>query len=154
VLLLYGAKKVLEGRSAPDTAVPRAVGAATASERIPPRSLQRQAAMHQQKDAWEEARLLADLWLQSACGIGVDEAGPEHLIDIQVSGSIWSRWRLRRHANFLLELIHSAEPFEVSRSQFAAFVRALPVLCKAVHDGRLALLLDGKEVRKTTEPEA
>jgi len=145
IVLLYGAKKFLDGRVSRDTAVPRMVGVPLAKP-AEPRVGQRQKAVYRQNDAGAEARLLALNWLAAEFGLEPEQFTSEDALTIRVAGSFWSRGWLQRQVDFVGQLACAAEPIEVSRADFNALVRALPRLSQAHRDGRLTLLLNGKEV--------
>ena len=148
VLLLYGGKKFLEGRAILETGVPMMVGAPTVAGNTGPRTQQRRQALSRQADAGYEARSLAHLWLQSELGFTPEQWAMSDSLQARVSGFAWMRWRLQKQVAVVLQLANATSPLTVSRSQFAALVHSLPTLSRALQDGRLTLLLNGKEVRK------
>ena len=66
----------------------------------------------------------------------------------KASGAFWSRWRLKRQADLVLQLARTANGARLSRHQFFVLVETLRELSAAIKDGRLALLVEGKNVRQ------
>ncbi len=150
VLLLYGGKKFMEGRYQRENAVPRMVGAQPGVS-APPRGEQRLQALLRGSDPWAEARTLIEQWLQNAFGVTPEDwAAAGGAAEFRAAGFLGSGWGMQRRADRVLELLRAAGPTKVSRREFALLVESLPELDRAVREGRLALLLDGKEVRQTS----
>jgi hypothetical protein len=145
LLLLYGAKKFLDGRTIRETGVPLMVGI-PAGKPAETRAAQRQKALYRQNDASREARMLARQWLITEFKIAPEQLSSASAIAIEVSGFSFTRWWLQKHANLVVQFITATESSTVSGTQLARLIRALPRLSKAHRDGRLALLLDGKKV--------
>jgi hypothetical protein len=138
----------MAGRYHVETAVPNLIGprpvmsATDATE-------QRQQALLRQGDFWDESRHLVLEWFRQEFGItphrwvaGVD-------VRFHVEDLFWSRWRLLSQADYVLRLARALGPIRVSRSQFFGLVESLKKLSGALKDGRLALLVEGKNVRLT-----
>jgi hypothetical protein len=66
-----------------------------------------------------------------------------------VEDFFWSRWRLQGQADYVLRLARAPGPVRVSRPQFFGLVEGLKKLSGALKDGRVALLVEGKNVRRT-----
>ena len=157
LLALYGGKKFLEGRYASDTAVPRMVGALAGSgieTKAAPRLEQQQQALFRQTDGSETARQLVLQWFSCELGIAPVRWLSIAQAEFRATGSIMTRVFLQGRADYVLRLAHSASPIKVAPADFAALVHALPELSRALEESRLALLLEGKEVRRRSEPEA
>jgi hypothetical protein len=145
VLLLYGAKKFMEGRYQLETAVPRMVGPQVALGPRAPQIEQRHHALFRQADLGREARMLSQAWLRQEFGIEIERPAEFH-----VQGFFWGRGRLCRQAEFVLTLAQSASPIPMTRREFARLLRTLPRLSGEIRAGRLALLVAGKNVRQTS----
>jgi hypothetical protein len=148
IVLLYGAKKILAGRYHVETTVPSLIGprpvmsATNAME-------QRQQALLRQGDFWDESRHLVLEWFRREFDVtpnrwlaGVDSR-------FHVEDFFWSRWRLQSQADYILRLARAPGPVRVSRPQFFGLVEGLKKLTGALKDGRVALLVEGKNVRQT-----
>ncbi len=152
-LLLYGGKKLLDARNMQDSSVPKMVGAPTVAQGEP-RSRQRQRALYRQPDGHEEARLLARYWLACEFGSAAEQIAQGGGVEIHAAGFFWTRNRIRRQVELVLQLAREDREAEAARGDFIALVRFLPRLSRALEDGTLTLLLDGKEVRKPSAPDA
>ena len=147
VVLLYGAKKIMAGRYHVETEVPILIGPQPAMSATDPTE-QRQQALLRQGDFWDESRHLILEWFRLEFGVtphrwvaGVD-------VKFHVEDLFWSRWRLQSQADYVLQLARALGPIRVSRSQFFGLVDGLKKMSGALKDGRLALLIDGKNVRQ------
>jgi hypothetical protein len=147
LLLLYGAKKLLEGRYLLETKAPRMVGATTALGPVTPVVAQRRNALFRQGNLGNEARLLARAWLRQEFGV---ESEPR--LAIQVKGWFWGRWTMQRQASRIVQLAAADRADPMARREFARLLRALPRLSDARRGGQLALLSNGKPVRLGEPP--
>jgi len=150
-LLLYGIKKFLERRHSHETSVPIMVGTVATPARALTRGQQRYLALNQQNDASRQASQLACAWMQAEFGVTPDALPAGSAITLQTSGFFLFRWGLQSKADGVLALARAPESLLVSRRQFAALVADLPGLSAAIASGRLALLVDGKNVRHERE---
>jgi hypothetical protein len=147
VLLLYGLKKFRSARSHVETAVPALLGPQPTMYAAAPAE-ERQQAILRQPDFWEEARFLVLKWFRQEL-----EVTPHHWragVDarFRVAGSFLSHWRLSRRANHVLRLARFPDRRRVSRHDFFVLIETLRELSSALNDGRLALLVEGKNVRQ------
>jgi hypothetical protein len=147
-VLLYGAKKFLAGRHHIETAVPALLGPQPAPASSAP-SQQRQQAMLRQREFWEVSRQLVLDWFRQEFDVTPDRWRADVDARFHVEEPFWSRWSLQRRANEMLRLARSAAPVTVSRHQFFVLVETLKELSGALKDGRLALLVEGKNVRQS-----
>jgi hypothetical protein len=147
LLLLYGAKKLMEGRYLLETAAPRMVGATTALGPAAPAVKQRQSALFRQTNLGNEARLLARAWFRQEFGMEPEQWTPDARMEFQVQGWSWGRWSVRRQADRMLRLAASADVAPMTQHQFAGLLRVMPRLSAARRGGRLTLLAHGKPVR-------
>ena len=145
IVLIYGAKKFMEGRHHRETAVPQFIGPQPERKGTTP-SDQRQYAMLQKADFWEPSHHLAADWLRQEFGF---TAGAGTDARFQAVGAFWTRWRIQRQADFVLRLADNSNAEPMSRKQFFALIETMKGLCAAAKDGRLALLVDGKNVRQS-----
>jgi hypothetical protein len=145
IVLIYGVKKFMEGRHHFETKVPILLGPSPVAKTP---SEERQQAILRMGDFWEPSRRLALDWLRHEFDITPDRwlAGID--ARFQANGGFWSRWRLKRQADFILQLARTANGARLSRHQFFVLVETLRELGAAVKDGRLALLVEGKNVKQ------
>ncbi len=147
-LLLYAAKKFLEARCQHETGVPRMVGAAAPLGPGLRRGQQRQLALHQQADSAQESAQLVRAWLRAEFGVHPEQWSAGTSVAMRAAGLLWSRWNLQHQADEVLRLARSAGLVPVSGGQFSRLVETLTDLTAAHKSGRLALLVDGKNVRQ------
>ena len=144
IVLIYGARKFMEARHHFETTVPQMLGPQLAANGAAP-SEQRQQALLRHGDFWEPSHHLAVEWLRQEFGVtpgaGIDAR-------FHAEGFLWSRWRMQREADVVLRLARNDGVAPMSRHQFFVLVETLKELSAAAKDGRLALLVDGKNVRK------
>ncbi|HZZ79068.1 MAG TPA: hypothetical protein VFE62_11145 [Gemmataceae bacterium] len=143
-LLLYGAKKFMDGRYAREATVPLMAGTVATPVSALSRGQQRNLALHRQADASSPAVQMVAAWLRAEFGV-VASAGAA--VTLQASGFFLFRWRLQRRADWVFALARAPGTTTVTRHQFASLVAILPELSAAVASGRLTLLVDGKIVR-------
>jgi hypothetical protein len=148
LLVGYGAKKLLQGRHAPETAAPSMVGAPVIIDVVAPALEARRQAVMRKTDYGTPARTLVHDWFQHELDIAPEQWHASGAAEFQVLGSIWSRWRLKRQASFVLRLASAAEPTRLSRHEFFRLISALQDLGCALRDGQATLLIDGKIVRQ------
>jgi hypothetical protein len=149
VLLVYGGKKFMEGRHLRDTGVPRMVGVQPGIAEAPPRSEQRQQALFRVDDPGASTRALVEQWLHSAFGVSPEDwAAAGGAAEFRAAGMLGSGRGMQRQADHILELLRVG-PTKISHGDFVRLVESLPELDRAAQQGRLTLLLDGKEVRQT-----
>jgi hypothetical protein len=148
VVLLYGAKKIIAGRHHVETAAPSLIAPQPVISATDPME-QRQQALLRQGDFWDESRQLVREWFRREFDVAPNRwlAGVD--AKFHVEGSFWSRWRLQRQADYVLRLARAPGLMRVSRPQFFALVEGLKQLTGALKDGRVALLVEGKNVRQT-----
>lgn len=149
--LLYGGKKFLDGRHARETGAALAAGNPPRSTAETSRATQLQRALAGQKDNTHEARRLLAIWFDRELGLA-DLPAPGESATFRVTTSFMTRRALQRQADFILKLLQSSAPFEVTRAEFTSLIQSLPVLSEAWRGGRLTLLLNGKEVRHPQGP--
>jgi hypothetical protein len=154
LLLLYGAKKLLEGSSVLETAAPRMVGATTVLGPVVSAIKQRQNALFRQGNLGNEARLLARAWLRQEFGVEPERWTSEPLLDLQLKGWFWGRWSVQQQASRIVQLASALAVAPMTTRQFAGLLRVLPRLSSALHNGRLVLLAQGKPVRLGEPPTA
>ena len=142
IVLIYGAKKFMEARHHFETAVPQLLGPIPVVKGAAP-SEQRQQALLRTGDFGEPSRHLAAEWLRQEFGITPGVNARFH-----ATGFFWSRWGLQRQADLVLRFARNAGAARMSRQQFFALFESLNGLSVAANDGRLALLVDGKNVRQ------
>ena len=148
VMLLYGAKKLMTGRHHVETAAPRLIGPEPAMSATEPLAQRRQALLRQ-GDYWEESRQLVLDWFRHELDVTPHRWSAGVDARFQIEGFFWSRWRLQEQADKVLRLARAAHPWRVRRLQFFALVEALKELTSALKDGRVALLVGGKNVRQS-----
>jgi hypothetical protein len=144
-LLIFGLRKLMAGRHHLETKAPTLLGPAPPG-RTP--SEERSQALLRQGDFRSAVRRLALDWLQQEFDVTPDRWLTSIDAGFQATGPVWSRWRLEQQANAVLDLARSADGSRQSRHQFFVLVETLRALSAAVKDGRLALLVDGKNVRQ------
>jgi hypothetical protein len=147
-LLIYGAKKFMEGRFHHETGVPRMVGAAPPLGPGLRRGQQRQLALFDLPDAAEECKQLVHAWMRAEFGVGAQQWTADTPVEFRLAGAWWPRWRLQRRANEVLPLARNSAMAPVSRGQFSRLIESLTELTEARAAGRLILLVDGKSVRQ------
>jgi len=140
LVLLTGAKKFMEGRHHYETAVPQVARRAACAERK--RSEQRAYAILQ-KGRFRAAVASARRRLAAA---GV-RASRRRRCAIPSRGIHLVALAPATAGDFVLHLARNAGVAPRSRKQFFALVESLKGLTAAAKDGRLALLVDGKNVR-------
>jgi hypothetical protein len=145
IVLLYGAKKFIAGRHHLETGVPSIIASVPLMSSTAPIE-QRQQAMLRQGEFVTEARQLALAWLRQEFEVMPDRWQPEVDARFAVTASFWTRGRLQRKADAVLRFVR-VKPAQVSRHGFFVLVEALQELNAAFKEGRLALLVDGKNVR-------
>jgi hypothetical protein len=148
VVLIYAAKKFMEGRTHVEAKVPSLLGPQPVMSATEPIE-QRQRALLRQRDFWEEARFLVLKWFRQEFDVTPHRWHAEVNAAFQAEGFWWSRSALRRQANFVLRLARDPEKTPISRHDFFVLLETLRALTAAVQDGRLALLVEGKNVRQT-----
>lgn len=146
IVLIYAAKKFMEGRHHLETAVPSMVDPEPAMSALAP-SEQRQDALLRQRDFWDEARFLVLQWFRHELNVTPQRWRPDVDAEFIAEGFFVFRWRLQNQADEMLRLARSTEPMRLPRSQFFRLVESLKELTAALRDGRLALLVEGKNVR-------
>jgi hypothetical protein len=145
--LLYGVKKLREGRASLETAAPSMVGAPAFNPSAAGIE-ERQRALLRKGDFGAQAHQLAAEWFQSEFAVTPDRWHTGVQAEMRAEGSLLARWRLRRNANYALSLARAGNPRRLSRHQFFMFVDLLKELSLARQAGRLALLVEGKNVRQ------
>ena len=148
IVLIYGAKKFMEGRSHVETNVPSMIGTAPPMSSTAPAE-QRQQALLRQTDYWEESRFLVLQWFRQELDVTPHHWRPE--VDASFHISAWSSWALQSKADYVLRFARDAEPIRVSRHEFFRLLENLKELSGALQDGRLALLVEGKNVRQSQD---
>lgn len=147
-VLFYGAKRFLEERFHLETGVPRMVGTAPPLPSRMKRRPERQKALHAQRDCAEESCALTRYWLQCEFGILAADWPAQAAVRLQASGGFWSRFGLQRRADEVIRIVRAGGSAPMSRRQFARLLATLTALSEAHGSGRLALLVDGKNVRQ------
>ena len=146
LLLLYGAKKLMEGRFHLETVVPRMVGEAMLASSVRPVE-QRQGALFRQANLGNEARLLARAWFRQEFDIEPKQWNLDSQMAFHIKGWFWGRGSLQRQADRVLQLARTAEVAPMTRREFARLWHSLPRLGDARRAGRLALAVRGETVR-------
>ena len=146
MVLLYGAKKFMAGRHHVETAVPSMVGASPPMNTTEPIE-QRQQALLRQGEFRTEARQLVLDWLRQEFDVTPDRWRAEVDARFSVTELFWTRGRLQNKADTVLRLAR-LQPPHISRHEFYVLVESLQELSGALKQGRLALLVDGKNVRQ------
>ncbi len=144
VLLIYGAKKFLEGRVHLETGVPSMVGLLPAQNSARPMEERSRARLRLNGDFSAECRQLALDWLRAEFDVTPDRWRAEVQAELVVDGSFWSRSKLRRQADLVLVLARAAG--NASRHDFFRLVEALRNLTAALREGRVVLLVAGQKV--------
>ncbi|MBI1831883.1 MAG: hypothetical protein HYR84_10585 [Planctomycetes bacterium] len=145
--LMYGAKKFMEGRSHLETTVPSMIEPKPLMEPSAPAEQGRQAIL-KQPDLYEEARHLVLQWFKQTLSVTPQRWHDAVDARFEVHGSFWSCWGLQSKADGVLDLATRKEPIHVDRHQFLVLLDTLRDLAEALADGRLVLLIDGKNVRQ------
>jgi hypothetical protein len=148
IVLLYGTKKFLAGRYHLETAVPQLLGPQPAPPLAAPLE-QRQQAMMRQGDFWEASRHLALEWFRQEFDVTPDQWRGDVQAEFHVEGFFWTRWRLQRVAGAVLQVARTEAPMRMSRHAFFVLAATLRELSQARADGRLTLLVEGKNVRQS-----
>ena len=138
-LLIYAAKKFMEGRHLPETAAPLTVGphAAGGGEPI---VRQRLDALIRKNHLTEAARSLVYEWLHDQA------ATTSRHCELLAEASASSL--LRSQVDFVMRLVRSDKPMRVTRTQFRELVESLPRLSQAVREKQVSLFVAGKNVRQ------
>jgi hypothetical protein len=145
LLLIYGMRKFMEGRHRLETQAPTLLGPSPSHAS----NADRHQTILRQGDFRTAARRLALDWLQQDFDVTPDRWLVSVDAGFQATGSLWSRWRLERQANAVLDLARAGDGPRLSRHQFFAFVESLRSLSAAVQAGDLALLVGVKNVRQS-----
>ena len=145
-LLLYAAKKFLEGRFHPETASPRLVGAAAPAGAGLKRGRERLLTLADQADTAQESCQLARAWLRAEFGMAAADWPAGAAVELRVQGGFWG---LQRQADAVI--LSARGEASASRRQLTGLIAALPALSEARKAGRLTLLVDGKNVRHFDE---
>jgi hypothetical protein len=138
VLLVVGAKRVMEGRSVPQAAVPLMVGGSGAAA-MAPLMRQRSDALLRQDNFWEPARALVLLWVSEQFSAAAE---------VILIGPALQERSLRRTAELVMRLAGADEPIPVTRAEFVGLAEGLPALSQAVRQKRLALQAGEKTLRQ------
>jgi hypothetical protein len=146
-LLLYGAKKFLQGRALPDLAAPRMVGKLQPGAASATPLAQRRAAKLQQANFLKDAQRLARAWLQREFALDTSAWTPSIRAELQVTG-FWGSGALQKHGALVLGLARLEPRLPLDRHQYAAFIAGLKDLVAALREGRITLLIDGKNVKQ------
>ncbi|MSQ97107.1 MAG: hypothetical protein EXR98_21490 [Gemmataceae bacterium] len=149
VLLIYGAKKMLEGRVHVESAVPSMVGLLPVPNPAAPAQERSQARLRH-RDYVTECRQLALEWLRLEFDVTPERWQAGMHAEFTVQGSFWGRWTLHRQTALVLRLARGPDSMRVSRHQFFLLAEALRDLTEARHEGRLALLVGGEEVGRSS----
>ncbi|MBI2804484.1 MAG: hypothetical protein HYX68_05805 [Planctomycetes bacterium] len=146
-LLLYGAKKLMDARGRLEPTVPVAVGAASAP--VSPDALaERKQALLLKRDYFTECRQLALEWLRVEFNVTPERWHAQIAAEFSVQGLFWPPWKLRRQAALVLRLACGNGVSGASRREFFLLVEALRDLSAAREEGRVALIVEGKNVRQ------
>ncbi len=144
----YGAKKLADGRCRFEAVAPSMVGVPQPAG--PTASIEeRHQALLRKGDLGAEARHLLLEWFHTELDVTPERWLAGVQAKFEAGGLLLARWRLQRQADFALSLARSAELPRVSRHQFFALVESLKELSRALQAGRLALLVEGKNVRQS-----
>ena len=105
--------------------------------------------MMSKTDFHEESRHLALAWFRAEFDVTPERWRSDVRAEFRVKSSLWTRRRLQRRADEVLHLARSKDVRRISRHQFFVLIETLRELSGARKDWRLALLIEGKNVRQT-----
>ncbi len=150
-LVLYGAKKLLQGRHTAETTVPIMVGAPVLIDVVTPALARHRQAMLGKNDYGELATTLIRDWFLSKFDIAPAQwrIGVHTEFKFPGAGFFWPHRHLQTHAKLVLRLAAGPTSLSVSRAEFFQLVDALRHLSRALDDGQATLFIDGKTVRHT-----
>ncbi len=148
VLLIYGTRKLLASRESADFGSGPTVNPATASVDGVPLYKQRRQALLRGWDFAGEAKVLAADWVREVFGVTPNTWHDSVKAEMRVSVNYWSS-QLQKDADWVLQLASSRPPAPMTRADFMRLMQVLRQLSVADRDGRLVLLVDGKNVRQT-----
>jgi len=148
-LLVYGAKKSLEGRQQVDPAAPRMVGKIAPPTPTAGASQTQQIATLEHANLRREARELVHAWFQQEFGVEPEFWSESATIQLRVQRYFWSLGATHGQADLVLRMARVAKSVKVSRHGLVQVASALQDLTIALRAGRVTLLIDGKTVRKS-----
>ncbi len=149
VLLVYGTRKMVAGRESTDIGKGPTVNATTSAITGVALDRQRRQALLRGWDFADEAKRLASDWLRDFFAVEPESWTEGTQTEMQVSAGYWAQRQLQRDGEWILQLARGNDPPRMRRADFQRFLRALQDLAIAADDGRVVLLVDGKNVRQT-----
>ena len=148
VLLIYGTRKLLASRESADFGRGPTVNPTTARVDGVPLDKQRRQALLRGWDFAGEAKVLAADWVREVFGVTPNTWHDSVKAEMRVSVNYWSS-QLQKDADWVLQLASSRPPAPMTRADFMRLMQVLRQLSVADRDGRIVLLVDGKNVRQT-----
>jgi hypothetical protein len=141
VVLILGARRIMQGRFRLDVRVPLIVSKGPAAPPALPVLVERQEELRRQGNLWEPAQVLVRRFFLDHAGLTVplwddDGAAPPPL---EAHGSFWQRRTLTRQVLWLWNLARSGPGQPVSPRQFDDLLQTLNEVTAAALDGRLRL---------------
>lgn len=149
-LLVYGSKKLMEGRVQPDAGVPMLAGTQATVGAPSPLIRQRIDALICKNLLGEDARAIVHEWFREQFGIAPGRWSAGFDGNLQVESARSSDRQLLRLVDYVLRLARAPEPTQVTRSEFCWLVESLPLLGQAAQANQIALFVAGKNVRQAS----
>lgn len=148
-LLIYGTRTTIASRESTDLGKGPTVTPTTASVDGVPLDKQRRQAVLRGWDFAGEAKLLAMDWFREIYDITPDTWHDGVQAELKVTAGFWSHRQMPHNAEWVLRLACARKPTPMKRADFQRLILALRNLSIADRDGRVVLLVDGKNVRQT-----
>ncbi len=148
-LLIYGTRTMIASRESIDLGKSPTVTPTTASVDGVPLDKQRRQAVLRGWDFAGEAKLLATEWFREIYGVTPDTWHDGVQAELKVTAGFWSHRQMQHNAEWVLRLACARKPTPMKRADFQRLIQALRNLSIADRDGRVVLLVDGKNVRQT-----
>jgi hypothetical protein len=141
VVLILGARRIMQGRFRLDVRVPLVVGKQPVAPPALPVLVERQEELRRQGNLWEPAQVLVRRFFLDHAGLSVplwddDGTAPPPL---EAHGNFWQRRTLTRQVLQLWKLALSSPGQPVSPRQFDDLLQTLNEVTAAALDGRLRL---------------
>jgi hypothetical protein len=146
-LLLTGARVFMARRHHLETTVPSLGGPQAPMTATAPLE-QRQQALMRQGNYWDEARYVTLEWFRHELDVLPNRWLAGVNARFHAEGFFWTRRRLQREADYVLRLARSTDRLRVSRHEFFVLLETLREMSVALKAGRLALHVEGKNVRQ------
>jgi hypothetical protein len=151
LMLLYGAKRVMEQRYHAEAGALAATGPFAAAPDQAPLMRQRYRSQVVRDGLWEEARAMVRAWFEQAAGIppaAWDRNPLPELPAVVIAGGWWQRRRLRRAFEQAAEFAGYRIPTRFSLTELVRLTAALHELTDALRASRLQFS-DGSPVRNS-----